>query len=178
MEKIKEVSMPKVEKTFTLNITPKQFLNNCSPNELRELEVLLKSKFYQDRKNNNHQCRVCGCSDYNCTKCTKITGEVCSWIESDLCSRCDAEIKKLQILYGKNLYEADISSRLLRKLREFFAEYDELEMNELKIGSLENFDFSTFRMIRGNGKVVRDELINFCKENKIPVQKDKFENPY
>ena len=173
MEKIEEVVMPKVEKIFTLNITPKQFLNNCSPNELRELELLLNNKFYQDRKNSTQQCRVCGCSDYNCTKCTKITGEVCSWIESDLCSRCDAEIKKLQIFYSKNLNEADISSRLLRKLREFFADYTELEIDELKIGSLENFDFSMFRKISGNGKVVRDELLNFCKENKIPIQNDE-----
>lgn len=170
--------MPKFSKHISIQITPKQFLKSCSPNELRELELLLKSKFYQDRKNSNHQCRVCGCSDYNCTKCIKITGEVCSWIESDLCSRCDAEIKKLEIFYSKNLYEADISSRLLRKLREFFADYDELEMNELKIGSLENFDFSMFRRIRGNGKVVRDELLNFCKENKIPIQEHKFEKPY
>lgn len=170
--------MPKFSKQISIQITLKQFLKSCSPNELSELELLLNSKFYQNRKNSTQQCRVCGCSDYNCTKCTKITGELCSWIENDLCSRCDAEIKKLQILYSKDLYEADISSRLLRKLREFFADFDKLEMNELKIGSLEKFDFSMFRKIRGNGKVVRDELLNFCKENKIPIQEHKFEEPY
>lgn len=169
--------MPEVEKIFTFNITPKQFLINCSPNELRELELLLNSKFYQNRKNSTHQCRVCGCSDYNFAKCTKITGEVCSWIEIDLCSRCDADIKTLQIFYSKNLYEADISIRLLGKLREFFADYYELEMDKLKIGSLENFDFSSFKKIRGTGKVVIDELLKFCKKNKIPIQNDEFFYP-
>lgn len=165
--------MPKFNKHISIQITPKQFLKSCSPNDLHELELLLNSKFFQNRKNSTHQCRVCGCSDYNCAKCTKITGEVCSWVENDLCSRCDADIKKLQILYSKNLYEANISNILLRKLREFFADYNKLETGELKIGSLENFDFSMFRKIRGNGKVVGDELLNFCKENKIPIQNDK-----
>lgn len=59
--------MPKFSKHISIQITPKQFLNNCSPNELRELELLLNSKFYQNRKNSTQQCRVCGCSDYNCT---------------------------------------------------------------------------------------------------------------
>lgn len=33
-------------------------------------------------------CRVCGCTDDDCTECVEATGEPCSWVEDDLCSRC------------------------------------------------------------------------------------------
>lgn len=38
-------------------------------------------------------CRICGCTDYDCLRCTEATGEPCWWVESDLCSRCAAEIE-------------------------------------------------------------------------------------
>lgn len=33
-------------------------------------------------------CRVCGCTDDDCSACIKRTGEACSWMEPDLCSAC------------------------------------------------------------------------------------------
>jgi hypothetical protein len=33
-------------------------------------------------------CRVCGCTDDDCTQCIEATGVPCSWAEPDLCSRC------------------------------------------------------------------------------------------
>jgi hypothetical protein len=33
-------------------------------------------------------CRVCGCTDGDCSQCIAATGERCSWVEPDLCSRC------------------------------------------------------------------------------------------
>ncbi|WP_417365602.1 hypothetical protein [Flavobacterium beibuense] len=39
--------MTKIQKAFTLEITPEQFLNSCSPGELMELEVLILSPRYQ-----------------------------------------------------------------------------------------------------------------------------------
>lgn len=33
-------------------------------------------------------CRVCGCTDDDCSQCVEKTGEPCSWIERDLCSAC------------------------------------------------------------------------------------------
>ncbi len=33
-------------------------------------------------------CRVCGCTDANCSGCIEKTGEPCHWIEKDLCSAC------------------------------------------------------------------------------------------
>ena len=163
--------MPKIEKSVVLDVTPGQFLNHCSPEELQELESLLISEYYQNRKNNTQQCRVCGCTDYNRAECLKITGEPCSWIEKDLCSRCDSDIKKTQIFYNTKLSQADISSRLHRKLREFFCDIENVEVDDLKISLLENFDFNQFTSFRGNGQVIRNELLRFCKKNKIPIKK-------
>lgn len=33
-------------------------------------------------------CRVCGCTDDNCSQCVERTGEPCHWVEPDLCSAC------------------------------------------------------------------------------------------
>jgi hypothetical protein len=33
-------------------------------------------------------CRVCGCTDEDCSGCVRRTGEPCSWVEADLCSAC------------------------------------------------------------------------------------------
>ena len=38
------------------------------------------------------QCRVCGCTDDDCTACYLKTGEPCYWAEPDLCSACAQEI--------------------------------------------------------------------------------------
>lgn len=36
-------------------------------------------------------CRVCGCTDDDCSQCIKAQGYPCYWVEPDLCSRCKAE---------------------------------------------------------------------------------------
>jgi len=33
-------------------------------------------------------CRVCGCTDHDCSQCVEKTGEPCHWVEEDLCSAC------------------------------------------------------------------------------------------
>lgn len=33
-------------------------------------------------------CRVCGCTDADCSGCIARTGAPCSWVERDLCSAC------------------------------------------------------------------------------------------
>ena len=35
------------------------------------------------------ECRVCGCTDADCSGCIRRTGEPCHWIEDDLCSACE-----------------------------------------------------------------------------------------
>lgn len=41
--------MPRIDKIFTLEITPEQFLRNCSKEELIETDLILQSNFYQMR---------------------------------------------------------------------------------------------------------------------------------
>jgi len=36
-------------------------------------------------------CRVCGCTDNDCSGCIERTGTPCFWVESDLCSACQGD---------------------------------------------------------------------------------------
>lgn len=46
-----------------------------------------------DRLENNQDgtrtCRVCGCTDDDCSGCIERTGVPCYWVENDLCSACN-----------------------------------------------------------------------------------------
>jgi hypothetical protein len=35
------------------------------------------------------RCRVCGCTQDDCSQCIKKTGQPCSWVAWDLCSACE-----------------------------------------------------------------------------------------
>lgn len=43
--------MPKIDKIFSLEITPEQFLNNCSDLELQELDILIQGPRFANRIN-------------------------------------------------------------------------------------------------------------------------------
>jgi PRTRC genetic system protein E len=49
-------------------------------------------------ENNNtdteRKCRICGCTEDDCSQCIEKTGEPCYWIDSDLCSACEEENMK------------------------------------------------------------------------------------
>ena len=36
----------------------------------------------------DQKCRVCGCTDDDCSECIAAQGHPCHWVEEDLCSRC------------------------------------------------------------------------------------------
>lgn len=36
-------------------------------------------------------CRVCGCTDEDCSRCIARTGMACDWVEDDLCSACSED---------------------------------------------------------------------------------------
>ena len=38
------------------------------------------------------KCRVCGCTEVDCSQCIEKTGEPCHWVEEDLCSACQEPI--------------------------------------------------------------------------------------
>ncbi len=43
--------MPRLEKVYTLEISVEQFLDNCTENELQEVELLIHSHRYQKKMN-------------------------------------------------------------------------------------------------------------------------------
>jgi hypothetical protein len=65
--------------------TARQFLND-SP-DLRE-GVLAAAAQLIAWAPPSGQCRVCGCTDDDCTGCVERTGQACTWVESNLCSAC------------------------------------------------------------------------------------------
>jgi hypothetical protein len=48
------------------------------------------------------RCRVCGCTDDDCSQCIAKTGKACHWVEEDLCSACQPEKKKEPAPAGDN----------------------------------------------------------------------------
>ena len=38
------------------------------------------------------KCRICGCTDDDCSGCIERTGVPCEWVEDDLCSACVSEL--------------------------------------------------------------------------------------
>lgn len=37
------------------------------------------------------RCRICGCTDDDCSFCIVLTGVPCHWVEPDLCSACQID---------------------------------------------------------------------------------------
>jgi HNH endonuclease len=40
------------------------------------------------------RCRICGCTEDDCTRCIQRTGSPCYWVEPDLCSACVGDEKE------------------------------------------------------------------------------------
>lgn len=86
--------MPNISKILTIDLSPEQFLNNCSPLELKEIDTLIQSAHYVKRME-SQTCRSCGCTDYDCRKCIEKTGKPCYWFGKNLCSACAATTSKV-----------------------------------------------------------------------------------
>lgn len=56
------------------------------------------------------RCRVCGCTDDDCSQCIAKTGGPCHWIEGDLCSAClpETRLPETRQLHG---FDAQASAR-------------------------------------------------------------------
>lgn len=135
--------MPKIEKVFTLEITPEQFLNSCSSNELQEIVLLINSNYFQN----------------------KIADKT-NFIESGDNSNVDYR----EVLYEKSISDFSLSVRLLNRLVAFF--YDQnINSRNWKVKNLVNFDLLEFSKLRGNGTgATYNELKRFLDDNKIPYK--------
>ena len=48
----------------------------------------------------NYQiCRVCSCTEEDCSGCIERTGVPCFWVEEDLCSACVGEVKAAAVTF-------------------------------------------------------------------------------
>lgn len=55
------------------------------------------------------ECRICGCTELNCSQCIERTGEACHWVQPNLCSACKPTADKLETV-------ALLVARLARRL--------------------------------------------------------------
>jgi len=46
------------------------------------------SKLETSEETKGRVCRICACTDDNCSMCIKLTGQPCHWVEENLCSAC------------------------------------------------------------------------------------------
>lgn len=68
------------------------------------------------------KCRICGCTDMDCSQCIRVTGKPCHWVEEDLCSACQGAIKQSKhntdMSFFKQLAAVgniDITMRIMQK---------------------------------------------------------------
>lgn len=99
--------MPEIQQTTVISVTPEKFTERCSDLELQELWLIMNSNHMQARlngiglgymqspqmidqqqKTGLQKCRLCGCTNDNCSGCIHRTGEPCHWVDEDLCSAC------------------------------------------------------------------------------------------
>jgi len=51
----------------------------------------------QSQDTSERKCRMCGCTDEDCTQCIEKTGKPCRWVEPDLCSACVPDVAKSKL---------------------------------------------------------------------------------
>lgn len=61
--------MPTITKVLSVTITPEQFLENCSDNEIKELDLLLQSPRYQSKICNHEKTIGFTAIHSKCVKC-------------------------------------------------------------------------------------------------------------
>lgn len=73
-------------------------------------------------------CRMCGCTDNDCSGCVARTGEACSWVENDLCSACAPPQTMAQLLERSAEAAAD-AGMVLAQLEEAWSSAAVVENN-------------------------------------------------
>ncbi len=63
------------------------------PYKRGELRKMADDGIAIDKSSKTRKCRVCGCTDDDCSQCIEAQGHPCFWVEDNLCNRCEAEMK-------------------------------------------------------------------------------------
>lgn len=50
--------------------------------------VVIEQLLHRLEVNQVASCRVCGCTNGDCSQCVKKTGRPCHWVKPNLCSAC------------------------------------------------------------------------------------------
>lgn len=82
------------EDTSAIKKVPVRLLNkqvgSLRLEEVRTIAALFDMEFHDVVVEMTCQrCRVCGCTQFDCSQCIEKTGSPCSWVEDDLCSACE-----------------------------------------------------------------------------------------
>lgn len=84
---------------------------------LEPLLAELEAEQLDDGGDTPPACRVCGCTDEDCSQCIQATGMPCAWVEEDLCSRCDAASR---LVTAPRCVPFDVSATELAWHREYW----------------------------------------------------------
>lgn len=65
------------------------------------------------------KCRICGCTDEDCSQCIAVTGHPCHWVEVDLCSACSINEPVPQDFWEQDASKIDnaVLKRLVEEVR-------------------------------------------------------------
>ncbi|MDR2964193.1 MAG: ParB/RepB/Spo0J family partition protein [Treponema sp.] len=61
---------------------------NEALNPKPKAELNKKEKAAKGKDKGVRKCRICGCTEDDCSQCIEKTGGPCEWVEKDLCSAC------------------------------------------------------------------------------------------
>lgn len=144
---------PNVKDISNMGPVTTLYYDNSFPAELNK--AIERAK---DWVNKLRRCRVCKCTEYNCSQCVKKTGQPCSWIEDDLCSACrDTTKQKVlpppeEILKDLKNTQKEIAKGL-DELEQMLSPQNENDMNFftelMKIGKVD----MTLRIMEKDGKL-------------------------
>lgn len=59
-----------------------------APDENSPLSIVFDMGWQAAFDEDVQSCRVCGCTNTDCSRCIERTGRPCHWVEPDLCSAC------------------------------------------------------------------------------------------
>ena len=112
-------------------------------------------------------CRVCGCTQDDCSQCIKKTGQPCHWVEDDLCSAC--QIPKPEAILDQMAENEKQIQEGLQNLRKLISSKNNNDMNFFQqLNTAAPGVDLTLRLKEKNGKYTMSILPN--PDSKTSIQ--------
>lgn len=134
MERRIDVETPDGKPGFSnfMNVTDPAVIN-------KKIEIAKEWIDYKIQNPDQRMCRVCGCTEENCSQCVEKTGSPCYWVDTELCSACVDVVGALSTQL-KNNQSSNNSNQM-----EFFS----------KLAAQGNIDI-TLRIMQKNDKLTME----------------------